>query len=245
MNTSLISVSWTLTGLLLAGAAQPVSVQAQLAAPNAQIAPATAIPAVASSPAQVFVPKPVGIVADVDKLARAGTDPAVMKAYIQNWRTPYSVSADNLLYQHSLGVPSDVLTTLIQHQSELSGQGFASGPNPVPVQPSAPVPYQGGTLPAGQPLIVPQPAPDQYIAPPTYPVDASVYSYPAYPAYPAYDYYYGYPGCYYPGVVVGFGFGYRGYRGYSGYYGGFGGHGGGFGGHGGGFGGHGGGGGHR
>src|SRR5438045_310125 len=62
--------------------------------------------------APAFSLRPVGIMKDVEKLTQAGTDPAVVKSYVQTWPTPYSVTANDILRLHDLGVPSDVLTAL-------------------------------------------------------------------------------------------------------------------------------------
>jgi hypothetical protein len=233
----------TAIGLFLLAAAETAPVQAQ-PTPNDLVTVPTTAPAVPSQPAAGFVLKPVGIVKEVEKLTQSGTDPAVVKAFIQSWRTPYAVNADDILRLHGVGVPSEILTTLIQHEADIVGQvSAAANPNPVAAPPNAPVQYPASAAP---------PIPDQYAPQGTYPVDASVYSYPAYPVYDCG--YYGYPGPYfYPGVSVGVGFGFRSHGGFHGGYGGhggsfagrpgssFGGHAGGNGGHGGGFGGQGGG----
>src|SRR5690349_18995287 len=59
------------------------------------------------------------IVAEIEKMVQAGADTAVIKAYIQNWTTRFSVSADEILHLHDIGLPTDVLTTLIQRSAEL------------------------------------------------------------------------------------------------------------------------------
>jgi hypothetical protein len=242
-NRLLVFFSWlTAVGLFLVIAAKTTSAQAQPTPPPLVTVTPNA-PAVPSQPPSGFVLKSVGIVKEVEKLTQSGADPAVVKAFVQSWRTPYSISADEILRLHAAGVPSDILTILIQHGAEL-GAAVPTAANTA-TSPNAPVSYPGAIPQISQPSSAAPPVPDQYVPQPTYPVEPPVvYSYPTYPAYD-YGYYYGYPGpyYYYPGVAIGLGFG---FRSHGGFHGGFGGHGGGFGGHGGGgFGGRSGGGGHR
>ena len=234
----------TAIGLFLVAATETTCAQAQPTQPPLVTVNPNA-PAAQSPTASGFVLKPVGIVREVEKLTQSGADPAVVKAFIQSWRTPYSISADEILRLHAVGVPSDALTALIQHGAELSAS--VPGAN-MSVATPPPVPYPGQTPPISQPSSPAPPVPDQYAPQPTYPVEPPVvYSYPAYPY--DYGYYSGYPWpyYYYPGVSIGLGFGFRGRGGFHGGFGGrgehggFGGHGGSFGGHGGSFGGHGGG----
>jgi hypothetical protein len=235
MKTRLIALSLTAMGLCLAGAAETAPVQAS--STPSPVTVTTNAPAAPMQPASGFVLQPVGIVKEVEKLAQAGTDPGVIGAFIQSWQTPYSVSADDILRLHALGVPSDVLTTLIQHGAELGAQVAAANPNPVVTAPSPATPYQP---PSGAPVVA-----DQYPPPVTYP-DTAVYPYPDYPAYDySYPglYSYGYSWPYYsysPGISIGIGFGFRSHPGFHGGFGehpGFGAHGTGFAGRGGAFGG--------
>jgi hypothetical protein len=230
MKARLLYFPWTVTSLLLVAAAETVPVQAQTA-PNGLVTITTNSPSVPIQAATAFVLQPVGIVKEVEKLTQSGTDPAVTKAFIESWQTPYSVSANDILHLHDLGVPTDTLVTLIQHASQVSA---AVTTNPV-VAANASVPYPAATAPTDQSWSASPPIPDQYAPQPAYPVEPGVDAYPAYPVYDS-GYYYGYPGPYYysGGVVV-----VGGYRGYPGYHGGYGGHGGSYGGHGGDGGGHG------
>lgn len=261
MNTRLNRFFCAAFGLVPAAVVALVSqaapVQAQSATNSLVIVTASGAPA---SPAlgHVFASQPAGIVKDVKKLMASGADPAVIKAFIQNWPTPYSVTADDILHLHQAGLPSEVLTAFINHAGELGARVPAAAaphhplPSTAPANPPA-APDAAATVPMAPtapmaPTVgAAPPVADSYVVQPTYAVPTSTY-----PAYPVYDYGYYYPN-YYPGISIGFGFGYayRGHYGY-GYHGGYGGHGrgfivhgGGHGGHGGGFGGHGGGGGHR
>src|SRR5689334_18006444 len=113
MKTGLMNLGTT-AGLLLLVALQPRSIHAQTApslvtvTTNAPAAPSTSAPT-------PFVLRPVGIVKELEKLMQSGTEPGVIRAFIQSWPTPYSVTADDILRLHGEGLPSDVLTVLIQH----------------------------------------------------------------------------------------------------------------------------------
>ena len=166
------------------------------AAEEAQPAPviATENTAAAQPPTQPgFTLKPVGIVRDVEKLTQSGADPAVVKAFVQSWSTPYSVTANYILQMHEQGVPSDVLTTLIRHSAELGAQASAYAP-PQPevpmvsptVPPMAGYPESGAAAPA-----YPEPYPYSYGYPDSY-------SYPVYEPYYTPNYSYSYPYGYWP-----------------------------------------------
>ena len=248
MNTRLNSFFCAAFGLVPAAVVALVShaapVQAQ-SAPNSLAAITSAGTPTNPAPGRVLASQPAGIVKDVEKLMASGADPAVIKAFIQNWPAPYSVTADDILHLHQGGLPSDVLTAFINHAGELAARVHAAAgshplPSTAPVNP--PAPGAAPTVPMAPTVGAAPTVADSYVAQPTYVVPTYTY-----PAYPVYDYGYYYP-YYYPGISIGFGLG-HGYRGHYGYgyrggyggHGGFGGHGGGFGGHGGGFGGHGGG----
>ena len=221
MKTRLSIFSWTAAGLFLVNSARMAPIQAQ---PNRSAlgTDTTNAPPVPSQHAQpTFVLKPVGVVKEVDKLTQSGADPAVIKAFIQSWPTPYSVSADDILHLHAVGVPSDILTTLIQHGAELVARtAVTAGTRLVADSPNAPIPYPEAAPAMGQPWSYIPPSPDPYAAQAAYPVEVPVYTYPDYPVY-SYGYYSGYPGVYfYPGVSVRVG---GGYRGHGGAYGGHGG----------------------
>ena len=221
MKTRSTTFALTAIGLGLFAAAEIAPVQAQSSsAPLVTVTPNA--PTMPRPPGSAYVLRPSGVVLEVEKLAQSGTDPAVLKAFIQSWQTPYSVSADDILRLHDRGVPSDVLTSLIQHGAELGAQVPAAGAanmNPVAVNPSAPAASPWTAPTTSQPTSPAPPAAVQYVAPATYPVEVPVYSYPAYPVYSD-SYYYSYP-YYYPSVSIGLGFGFRGYGGYRGGYGGY------------------------
>jgi hypothetical protein len=186
---------------------------------------------------------------EVVKMYQGGIGKDVIVNFVNNAALPFHLSADNIIYLQSLGVPQDITKAILVRDGQLQQQAAAY------VQ-------QMGPPPAGQTAAAPPPGPQgaQVVMPSTPPPDVG---YPADYYDAGYPYYYGaYPYYYYGGYWPGwYGWGYRGgwggyhggyYGGFHGGVGGFGGFhgggpavrgGGGFGGHGGG--GHGGGGGHR
>lgn len=193
----------------------------------------------APKPAAVSAPAlPYGV-EQVVKMYRGGIGKEVIVNYINTTSLPYQMSADDILYLQSLGLPQEVTLAMIvrggelQQQANVQQTAAATAAAYPAIAPYSAPPAQN------EPIVVPStPAP---AVAPSVTYIGSDYSYPYY-----YDY--GYP--YYWPVVGGWGWGGWGWggRGWGGYHGGFGGgfHGG-FGGggfHGGGFGGHGGGG-HR
>ena len=67
----------------------------------------------------------------------AGAAPEVVKAYVQNWTTPYSISADDVLRLHDKGAPTDVLTAVIRRSGELQAQRAAVAASNAPATASA------------------------------------------------------------------------------------------------------------
>ena len=78
-----------------------------------------------------------------------------MLAYVQNSQAPFELNADQILYLKDLGVPSPVVTAMLNHDSALHAQA----PVPVaeaPVPAAAPMPV---SAPAGAPVAEPAPPP--------------------------------------------------------------------------------------
>ncbi len=72
--------------------------------------------------------------AEVVKLAQAGVSEEVLLSYIANSTNVFNVGADEIVYLNDLGVPSTVITTLIQHDSSpeaLARQQVASSVKPL------------------------------------------------------------------------------------------------------------------
>jgi hypothetical protein len=136
------------------------------------------------------------IVSEVEKMVQSHADESVIKAFIQSWPNTYSLSADQILHLHDIGVSNDLLTTLIRRSAQLQAQAtpmFAPGPM-VPGGTNVPPPYADMTSTNPPPAyLYPYPGGDStssysYFYPDaTYPLYSSYY----YP-YPYYGYY-GYP----------------------------------------------------
>jgi hypothetical protein len=111
-------------------------------------------PVVITAPAAVPA-QPVGVVpasvspavAEVLRLAESGVTDEVLLSYVRNVQTPFSLSADTILYLKDLGLSTPVLTAMLNRDSEL--HAYTSAPAPTP--PTA-------TVSPAQPADVPPPA---------------------------------------------------------------------------------------
>lgn len=155
------------------------------------------------------------IVSEVEKMVQAGAEPKVIQSFIENWPTPYSVTADQILHLHGKGASTDVLTTLIRRGAELQARTSPPSTN-------APV--------VSYPEMATTNAPAYLYPYPSYPADTYSYLYPSlsYPLLPpymtyrywwpySYSYYYSWPGYrygYWGGYGPRFHYGYR-YPGFS------------------------------
>jgi len=182
-----------ITAAVLCAAASPHFASAQLAT-NTALAPVQAT--APSAPSLNFG------VAEVLKMFQGGISKDVLIGYIENNNLPFHLTADNIIYLQHVGLPQDVITSLIKRDGELQrNAAVAAQPVPsvgAPPQNMAPPPDAAPTA-AAMVAPYPQPAP-QVVAPPTV-------VYPDYSAYP-----YGYP-YYGPDVIVtgGWGWGPRGW----------------------------------
>jgi hypothetical protein len=183
------------------------------------------------TPGQAPSPTPANtqIIPEVEKLVQAGADPGVIKTYIENWATPYSVTADEILHLHDIGAPSDVLTALIQRSAQLQAQAQPTPTAPAAGQTNAPASYPEMAVTNPPAYLYPYPSSPSstysYLYPDlSYPLLPD-YSYPYYSySYPYYPYYYPYYSYSYPyySYPFSFSFGFPFYRYRS--FGGFGGH---------------------
>ncbi len=93
-------------------------------------------------------PPPLSPIAvEVVKLAEAGSSNEVMLAYIQNSRTPFNLGADQIVYIQDLGVPSEIVTAMLNRDNELRSAPPAavapvSVPPPVVTPPLTPPPAE-------------------------------------------------------------------------------------------------------
>jgi len=63
---------------------------------------------------------------EVIKLAQAGVSEDVMLAYVTNSPRAYNISSDEIVYLNDLGVSSEVVTALIQHDSSPGSAGMSN-----------------------------------------------------------------------------------------------------------------------
>jgi hypothetical protein len=163
-----------------------------------------------SAPTTRLALQPVGIVKEVEKLANAGTDPDVIKAFIQSWASPYSISVADILHLKQIGLPSDLLTALIQHGAELAAQEPAGNAGQPGVSLSASAPYIGSPAEGAQFANQSPPLPDQFTPQPVYPAEPEVQPYSDEPVPDGG--YYSYPGPYVSSgiVIIGGGVGFHG-----------------------------------
>lgn len=168
-----------------------------------------------------FVLKPVGIMKDVQKLTESGADAGVVKAFVQNWSTPYSLTADDVLRLHDAGVPSDVLTAMINRSGELSRPAKSAAPAQAPTEqetmpPAVLYPYPDNQAPEYTQPAVAAPAPTYvyYNYPQYVPYYSPWYSFSYFSYWP---YYYYWPRSRHYGYYSHYGH-YPYYRNYSSYY---------------------------
>ena len=114
--------------------------------------------------------------AEVVRLAGAGTSEDVVLAYVQNSQAPFELNADQILYLKDLGVPSPVVTAMLNHDSAFHAQAPvpaaeapapAAAPMPVGAPAAAPLAEQGpppGAAPGPMGAPAPAPAPVQMAA---------------------------------------------------------------------------------
>ncbi len=145
------------------------------------LANARATPVSDESPAPPNV-RTVGPVADLIKLASSGVDQGVLLAYATNSASLFNLNAEEIIYMKDLGIPSAVVTAILQHDQALKEGGAGSNPNPPPalaVQQFAPQ----AVAPPPAPAVVSAPPPAVPAGPPPEaqpplapePVDATFY----------------------------------------------------------------------
>jgi hypothetical protein len=183
-----------------APAPAPAAPASPLAAPTAEsdVVDAPAKPMTTSKPLPPNV-RLTAPVAELIKLADSGVDEGVMLAFVTNSTSTFNLGAEEIIYLNDIGVPSVVVTAMIQRDQTL--KELAANTAPAPAAP-APAPYPSEPAPA--------PAPEEMAPQPDYPTE----SYPP-PADNSYASYYdtlapygtwvdvaGYGPCWQPTVVV-------------------------------------------
>jgi hypothetical protein len=136
------------------------------AAPDPALAEQAAEDAVVNAPAKPMstakpLPPSVRItapVAEVLKLADSGVDEGVLQAYVTNSPSTFNLGAEEIIYLNDVGVPSTVVTAMIQRDQvlrELSGNAAPVPVAPAPAEPAASLPEP---VPAPAPAdMAPQP----------------------------------------------------------------------------------------
>jgi hypothetical protein len=188
----------------LAAADGTLPSSASATAPASQVAPA------ATADTQVPV-LPVGV-SEVVKMYQGGVGKEIILAYIKTNVLPFHLTADGEIYLQHLGVPQEVILTLIQRDGDLQRQSAAdyqeqqlrvSATAAASDQVMASTPPPSAVIPSTPPPVVPY----------AYPDDSAPVIYPDYAAYP-YSPYYAYPFFYGPDLIIGSGFGFgRGFGG--------------------------------
>ncbi len=151
--------------------------------------------------------------AEIAKLARAGLGDTVLLAYVTNSIGTFNLGSDQIVYLNDLGVASEIITSMIEHD-RLLREGAGTLPPLAPV--AAPVavspqPDPAALAAAAAPQALPEAAPVGGEPPPA----ATTEAVPAPPANVTYNYFYdslapygtwldvdGYGYCWQPSVVV-------------------------------------------
>jgi hypothetical protein len=127
---------------------------------------------------------------EIVRMSEAGADAAVLQAYVEASPVAFQLKADEIIYLRDHGVPSGVITTMIQHGAKLRNAGASSGQfNAIPpsAAPSGDSSYV--TPPATPPSTYQEPAAGSssvYISP--YPYTYSGYYYDPFPIFSFYSY---------------------------------------------------------
>jgi hypothetical protein len=76
-------------------------------------------------------------VAEVVKLADSGMEESVLLNYIHNSPATFQLSADEIIYLRDLGISSPVISAMLQHEGNVSGQSAATQSNEQQIPPAA------------------------------------------------------------------------------------------------------------
>lgn len=141
----------------------------QVAAPSEEAA-ALSEKAEPANPAKpVVLPahlKPSPNLAEVIKIAQAGVDEAVLRSFIVNTRGTFNLGSEEIIYLHDLGVSSDVITAMIEHDRALADAALSSAPTAPSPATSAAVVSSGHTVTSAPPAQAQSPSMEA--AAPTY-----------------------------------------------------------------------------
>ena len=139
----------------------PATPDPALAAPTAEndVVDAPGKPMSTAKPLPPSV-RPTAPVAEVIKLADSGVDEGVMLAFVTNSTSTFNLGAEEIIYLNDIGVPSAVVTAMIQRDQALKELSANMAPAPAAPAPAAPTPYP--------PEPVPAPAPEEMAPQPDY-----------------------------------------------------------------------------
>jgi hypothetical protein len=204
----------TVATLLIAARSEPVKTNIE-SGPDVAVNPTQ--PPAATDPAAAPTAKSNGIkkaaqparlsfgVDEVVKMHQGSVEADVILNYIENSSVPYHLSAEEVVHLHEIGVPSQIITTLIRHGAKVQQQANAAS---AVIQQKAIEEAKAASASFNpySPTVYVQPAPAVTYTYPTY-----VNTYPAY-AYPRYyPSYYSYPRYCYSSPFY-YRYGYSGYR---------------------------------
>lgn len=162
------------TGAAITPAAEPVVYETAQAEPSnfgAEEGPAVpALTNLAEAPIQPIttnLPPPPKVALspaaqELVKMANSGVDEKVMQAFVEKSTSTFNLSADDIIYLNDLGVPSTVVTSMMQRDQTLRAEGAAAvaasaqafnQPPPAQVAPQAvaPQPYAAVEAPLTPP----------------------------------------------------------------------------------------------
>jgi hypothetical protein len=129
-------------------------------APTSDITKAPEKSVISEKPLPTHI-RPDSSLAEVVKLANAGLDQSVMLAFVTNSTHTFNLGAEDIVYLNDIGVPSTVVTSMIQRDQELRTAGAAFvGSAPATLDPTGGVTPQTLVPPPYEPM--PQP-----VAPPS------------------------------------------------------------------------------
>lgn len=118
-------------------------------------APVTLVSTENSLPPNV---KPAGPVLQVIELANSGVEESVMLAFVTNSTSTFNLRADEIIYLNDIGVPSGVVTAMIQRDELLKAlpvnalpASRAPAPEPLAVQPDSAATYAAAPAPVEAP----------------------------------------------------------------------------------------------
>src|SRR5437867_9493125 len=147
---------------------------------------------------------------EVVKMYQGGVETDVVLNYIENSSVPYHLSAEEVVHLHDIGVPSQIITTLIRHGAKVQQQANAASAL-IQQKATEEAKAAAASFNPYSPAVYAPPAPavTYTYTYPTYVNTYPAYVYPSY--YPSYYSYYSYPRYCYSSPFY-FSFGYPGYR---------------------------------